>query len=214
MMREENNKSPEIGVQEVVETVEKYRKGFIHKKKAIPLGSGSVKKDNVPVDEVVEIINEQRKEQQLMTPYRKYRRMTSGSTQDEIDKHLSPKIKELKTIFEENGVLMEWEKIVDNAVKDCTDGYGITNAKTEEYLGRSAGTTEDFLKVEVQEFIIKKLEGHELIKQYIRLNREFEKRVKVENREQDVKNENEKRAQKSPKEKDYQKKRGVEAKEM
>jgi hypothetical protein len=53
------------------------------------------------------------------------------------------------------------------------------------------------------------LEDHELIKRYMVLNKEFEQRVKEENREKDEKNMNEKRAQKSPKQSRYQKKRGV-----
>jgi hypothetical protein len=53
------------------------------------------------------------------------------------------------------------------------------------------------------------VEGHELIQKYMVLNKEFEHRIKEENREKDVKNVNEKWAQKSPKQQQYRKKRRV-----
>jgi hypothetical protein len=73
-------------------------------------------------------------------------------------------------------------------------------------IGKAFGGYSDILKYRVQEKLIKRLEDHELVKKYTILNKEFEKRVKEENRETDTKNMNEKRAQKSPKQGRYQKK--------
>lgn len=69
------------------------------------------------------------------------------------------------------------------------------------------------LKIEVQELIIERLQEHELIKRYIKLNKEFERRVKEENRERDEKKASENRAPTSQQQKSYQKKRGVERKD-
>lgn len=63
------------------------------------------------------IIKEQRKEQRL---YKKHVFRDEPS-----DICLSPKIEELKTIFEENGEMMEWERIMENSVDVLSEGYGI-----------------------------------------------------------------------------------------
>lgn len=95
--------------QAVVETVDKYRKGVLHKEKTVLTKSDLVKKDNIPVDEVVMIINDQRAK--MIRSYKKYTGGHDCSPEDTINKHLSPKIKELKVIFEEHDVIMEWERI-------------------------------------------------------------------------------------------------------
>lgn len=49
--------------EEVVETVEKYRKGILDKEITVPSESGTIKKDNVSPDTVVDMINQQRQEE-------------------------------------------------------------------------------------------------------------------------------------------------------
>jgi hypothetical protein len=56
----------------------------------------------------------------------------------------------------------------------------------------------DILRTDVQKQIIKNCEKHDLIKTYNDLNKNFEKRVKVEKGEADEVNDNEKRITKSP----------------
>jgi hypothetical protein len=48
--------------QEVVEVVDKYRKGLLDKEIMALSGSGSLSKDNISPSKVVEIINKKRKE--------------------------------------------------------------------------------------------------------------------------------------------------------
>lgn len=214
MMTGTEEVTPKMTEAEVLEMVDKFRKGVSHKKRTVPYDAKVIRKDNVSTTEVVDIINQQREEQTSTRSYLQYSSPENMNIKHRIEKSLSPKIKELKAIFEEAGAVMEWERIVDETVLGTTDGYGLDESNVQEYLSRVEGNSEeDDLKVEIQENIIKNLEGHDLIKQYIRLNENFYKRIKEENREIDVKNANEKRAQKSPKEKSYQKKRGVDSKE-
>jgi hypothetical protein len=103
----------------------------------------------------------------------------------------------------------EWEKIVNEVAKEEAIAYGVEQSTSKVFLGKASGDFSDCMRYRVQEKLIKRLEDHELIKKYTVLNKEFEQRVKEENREKDVKNINEKRAQKSPKQSQYLKKRGV-----
>lgn len=131
---------------------------------------------------------------------------------DLLENVVSPKYMELKAIFKEEGKEMDWEGIVSAQVKELDD-YNLLEGTLEECTGNVAVPLDrlDPLRLEVQQSIIKKCEAHELIKTYNKLNKEFESRVKDENREMDVKNRNEKRGQKSLQEKLHSKKRGVEA---
>jgi hypothetical protein len=105
---------------------------------------------------------------------------------------------------------MEWEKIVEEVTKEEQVACGVlVPAPVEVLVTKAKGDFSDCMRYRVQEKIIKRVEGHELIQKYTVLNKEFEHRVKEENREKDMKNINEKRAQKSPKQGQYQKKRGV-----
>jgi hypothetical protein len=129
-----------------------------------------------------------------------------------IDKCLSPKIEELQAIFEANEMSMEWDKITEEVTQEEMKEQAVDVLEREEpkrYLTKVSGDYTDWLKYHIQQKLIKRLEGHELIQKYMVLNHEFENRVKEENREKDVKNINEKMVQKSPKEYLYQKKRGV-----
>jgi hypothetical protein len=137
--------------------------------------------------------------------------LESGDYERKINECLSPKLKELKAIFEDNEMSMEWNKIADEVAKEEMNEQGLSDkVETKYYLTKASGDYTDWVRYHVQQKLVKRLEGHELIQKYTILNKEFENRVKEENREQDEKNINEKRAQKSPKQSLYQKKRGVE----
>jgi hypothetical protein len=128
---------------------------------------------------------------------------------DKVNECLSPKLDEIKMIFEKNDSAIEWEKIVNEVAKAEAKVCGQGKTPPKELISRAVGNYSDILRYRVQEKLIKRLEDHELVRRYTILNKEFEKRVKEENREMDEKNINEKRAQKSPKQSRYQKKRGV-----
>jgi hypothetical protein len=96
----------EITEQKVVDMVEKYRKGLLkihEEKEAQRLSSGpsTLKKDNVPSSEVVMIINEQRKKEKEIKSYKKLSwPLDQVTMKGKINECLSPKISELKAIFE------------------------------------------------------------------------------------------------------------------
>jgi hypothetical protein len=212
------NVPKDIPEQEVVEMVKKYKKGLLkikeEKDKHSPSpGPSTLKKDNVNPSEVVTIINEQRKKEKESRSYQKLSWPLSQVTiKGKINDCLSPKVNELKAIFEENEMTMEWEKIADEVAAEEMKEQGAGVSKKEEtkfYLDKASGDYRDWLKYHIQQKLVKRLEGHELIQKYMVLNQEFETRVKEENREKDMKNINDKRAQKSPKQSLYQKKRGV-----
>jgi hypothetical protein len=152
-----------------------------------------------------------REEEKVERSYQKFswpqKRLTT--VMEKIDECLSLKLDELKSIFDENELSMEWEKIVEEVAKKEIENQGAAESPAKEFLTKSIGGYADLMKYRVQEKLIRRLEDHELIKRYTVLNKEFEQRVKEENREKDEKNMNEKRAQKSPKQSRYQKKRGV-----
>lgn len=209
--KQEDSASEEVRVSEeqVVEEVNKLRKGIAKAEKTIPEGPGDKKKDNVPTQEVVDIINQQREEERLKTPYANLSLPSDYMTYEEMLKQcVSPKMKELEKIFEEQGERMEWERIVNETSKSIAKDKPV-----ESMCSPAVGNFTDLLRCAVQRNIVEKLETHDVIKKYNDLNKNFEVRVKEENREVDEKNVNDKRAQKSPKQIDYQKKRGVESKE-
>lgn len=70
----------------------------------------ALKKDNVSMEELVNIINEQKKEQKLLVPYQSFVASPFWSLMDKM-RVISPKVKELAEIFMMAGEEMEWEKI-------------------------------------------------------------------------------------------------------
>jgi hypothetical protein len=104
---------------------------------------------------------------------------------------------------------MEWEKIANEVAVQEMEEQGIKDkVDMQTYLEKASGDYTDWVKYHIQQKLVKRLEGHELIQKYMILNKEFESRVKDENHEKDEKNINEKRAQKSLKQSLYQKKQG------
>lgn len=192
--------SPQISEEKVVEEIGKYRKGFVGKDKTIPEGSTRRKVDNVSTDEVVEIIQEMRKQE--YTPYHVTTEQAKGA---------SPKVKELQELFEDNGQQMAWERLVENVVEDFASELEMMIEKASEMVAAEARLDGmNGARVVLNEMIISKAEEHPFIKEYNNLNRRFEMRVKVENKTRDDKKAHGKRDEKSPKQKEYQKKRGVE----
>lgn len=116
-----------ISKQDIVETVGKYRKGFLGKEKFILSRSGVIKKDNVSTEEVVAIINEQRKEEKLIrTPYKKFvytSEVKLMSYKDQLKKVMSLKVDELRKIFEQEDKEMEWNQIVKSTVEKIMEGF-------------------------------------------------------------------------------------------
>jgi hypothetical protein len=113
----------DVSEQEVVEMIEKYRKGLLRikedKDKKSSSGSSTLKKDNVSPVEVVTIINEQRKKEKKIKSYQKLSwPLNKVTMKGKIDDCLSPKVNELKAIFEENEMSMEWEKIAEEVAAE------------------------------------------------------------------------------------------------
>jgi hypothetical protein len=149
---------------------------------------------------VVTIINEQRKKEKEIKFYQKLSwPLDQVTMKGKINECLSPKINELKAIFKDNEMSMEWEKIADEVAKQEMKEQGLSDkVEMKYYLAKASGNDyTDWVKYHIQQKLVKQLEGHELIQKYMVLNKEFESRVKEENREKDEKNINEKRAQKS-----------------
>jgi hypothetical protein len=98
-----------VNEQEVVEIVGKYGKGLLDEEVVKSSRSISLKNDNVSPSEVVKIIDKQRKEKKVERFYQKFswpqKRLTTVT--DKINEALSPKLKELKSIFDENESSME-----------------------------------------------------------------------------------------------------------
>jgi hypothetical protein len=203
-------KVDQVKEQEVVEIIDKYRKDLLEEEVNTSLKSISLNRDNVSPDKMVDIIKEQRKEVKMERFYQKDSwPIRNPLVKDKVNECLLPKLDEIKTIFEENELTMEWEKIVNEMAKVEAKACGQKETLPKELISRAVGNYSDILRYHVQEKLIKRLEDHKLVKKYTILNKEFEKRVKEENRETDVKNMNEKRVQKSPKQSYNQKKRGV-----
>lgn len=195
--------------EQVVDEVYKLRKGISKAEQLVVIEASDKKMDNVTTEEVVDIINQQRKDDQLKPPYE------NMLIPDEslllpyahwLTKYVHPKFKELEEIFEEAGERMEWERIVADRAQSV-------QKSVESITSPAAGNRSDMIRCGIQRQIVERLDNHEVVQKYNALNKDFGIRVKQENWETDEKNINEKRAQKSPKEKDYQKKRGVDTNE-
>jgi hypothetical protein len=152
-----NKKEEEISEQEVVDTVEKYRKGLLKIKeekeaKRMSPGSSTLKKDNVLPLEVVKIINEQKKKDKEIKFYQKLSwPLKQVTMKGKIDECLSPKIKELKAIFKENEMSMEWKKIADEVVVQEMEEQGVSDkVEMKYYLDKASGDYTDWLKYHVQ----------------------------------------------------------------
>jgi hypothetical protein len=92
----------------MVEVVDKYRKGLLDEEVKMFSGSSSLKKDNVSPLKVVKIINEKRKEEKEKRIYEKLNwSLSTMMMKRKINKCLSLKIEELRSIFEENESNME-----------------------------------------------------------------------------------------------------------
>jgi hypothetical protein len=91
---------------------------------------------------------------------------------DKINECLSPKLDELKAIFDKNESSMEWEKIVDEFAKEEMIACGVQQSPSKVFLTKALGDFSDCMRYRVQEKIIKRLEDHELIKKYTVLNKE------------------------------------------
>lgn len=94
----------------VVEEVYKLRRGISKAERTVPIGASDKKIDNVMTEEVVEIINQQRKDDQLKPPYKNMSipEEAWGKPYDLLLKDfISPKLKELKEIFEDAGERMK-----------------------------------------------------------------------------------------------------------
>jgi hypothetical protein len=209
--KEKGRSTQKVSEEEVVETVGKFRQGLLDEEAKTSSGPISLKKDNVSPLKVVKIIDEKRKEDKEKKTYQKLTWPLPVMTmKGKIDECLSPKIEELKSIFAENDSSMEWMKIVDEVTKEEQTACGVLElALADSLIAKVKGDFSDCRRYHVQEKIIRRVEGHKLIQKYTVLNKEFEHRIKEENREKDVKNVNEKRAQKSPKQQQYRKKRGI-----
>lgn len=146
--KKDDSVSEEVRVMEeqVVEEVNKLRKGISKAKKTIPEGSGDKKKDNVLTQEVVDIINKQRKEERLKKPYKNLSLPSDYMSYEDLLKEcVSPKMNELKKIFEEQGENMEWECIVNETLRS------IARVKPVETMCLPAvGNYTDLLRCAVQ----------------------------------------------------------------
>jgi hypothetical protein len=101
--QEERKEIIKANEQEVVEVVVKYRKGLLDEEGRVDAGSSSLKKDNVSPSQVVKIIDEQRKEEKEMRQYQRLPWPLKKLTmKDKINECLSPKLDELRDIFDEN----------------------------------------------------------------------------------------------------------------
>jgi hypothetical protein len=75
---------------------------------------------------------------------------------EKINEGLSPKLNELKTIFDQNELSKEWTKIADEVTQAEMNEQGLS-AKVERrlYLDGASGDYTDWLKYRVQERLIK-----------------------------------------------------------
>lgn len=97
-----SDQPPLISKQKVVEVIDKFRKGMESDVVEEPSRPTEVRTDNVSTEEVVGIINEQRKEQKLIS-YQKFVSPPNFSRGEQL-RLLSPKVEEIKSI------LFRWEK--------------------------------------------------------------------------------------------------------
>lgn len=186
-----------IGKQEVVEVIDKFRKGLDTTETAKYSRPGVLRTNNVSTKKVVDIINEHRKERRS-TSYQKYL-SPLNITPDAQLKLASPKVEELKSIFMDASEGMEWEKIDNETKMELKKRWRWQGKIKEDFLKQDNGFTD--LGGELKERLIEKAEDHVVNQEYMKLNSGFVKRVKDENREVDIRNVNEKRAQKSQKKK-------------
>jgi hypothetical protein len=111
-------KIDQVKEQEVVEIIDKYRKDLLEEEVNTSLKSSLLKKDNVSPSEVVDIIKEQRNQDKMERFYQKGSwPIKNPLVKDKVNECLSPKLDEIKMIFEKNESAMEWKKIVDKMAK-------------------------------------------------------------------------------------------------
>lgn len=124
---------PRISEEEVVNVINKSRKGIEDKDELGRKEKKELRKDNVTTEEVVNINKERRKEQKLLVPYQTYVSPSNLSPSEKLEIAI-PKVKELETIFTLTGESMEWEKIEETLKGDKykVDLFAI-GAGEEEY---------------------------------------------------------------------------------
>ncbi|RGB34939.1 hypothetical protein C1646_759925 [Rhizophagus diaphanus] len=110
---------------QVVDTVNKYRMGVVEEVEQSTETSKKSQKDNVSMDEVVQLITDPRKEREeekkseaVCIPYQKICKPEWGK---EVASYVDPKYEEVKDIFKQCGEEMEWEAI-ETKVKDNNSG--------------------------------------------------------------------------------------------
>lgn len=111
---------PMISEEGVGNVIDKLRESIEDKDEMERKEKRLLRKDNVTTEEVVDIINEQRKEQKLIIPYQRYSSPSNLSASEKLQL-TSPKLKELEAIFTLAGESMEWEKIEKEAVVEETN---------------------------------------------------------------------------------------------
>jgi hypothetical protein len=143
-------KIDQVKEQEVVEIIDKYRKDLLEEKVNTLLKSSSLKKDNVSPSEVVDIIKKQRKKDKMERFYQKGSwPIKNPLVKDKVNECLSPKLDEIKMIFEKNESAMEWEKIVDEVAKAEAKACGQGEMPPKELISRAVGNYSDILRYHV-----------------------------------------------------------------
>lgn len=100
-----------ITEEQVVKKVNKYRKGISKAEKTVSEETSEKKMDNVMIEEMMNIINQQRKEKRLLKPPYKNLFIPKDKKllpyRELLTMYVSLKLNELKNIFEEAGEHME-----------------------------------------------------------------------------------------------------------
>ncbi|PKY55651.1 hypothetical protein RhiirA4_427666 [Rhizophagus irregularis] len=130
--------------------------------------AGPLKRDNVPTQEVVEIIKEYRTNEKIK--YDQYKTSTN-------DKDIKTKLQEIKNIFDQTSNEMEWEKINHQAASEIIKEVNLVGL---EDLRVWALEKNNFFRI--GEKIISLAEQNEIMNEYTTLNDNFTKRLKDENR--------------------------------
>jgi hypothetical protein len=153
-----------------------------------------LKKDNVSPDEVVEIVNALR-DSEKKNNIRSYEPITTNRTARDYNAELiDTKYNHLMSIFIKSGNSedeMEWENIKTNAQKEAS--LVIFSEKNWGEIGKVNDRT---VNEKLHAVLI--AEKSQVVAKHNALNLAFEKRMKTENRNRDLKNENDKRVNKSP----------------
>ncbi|PKY52613.1 hypothetical protein RhiirA4_470358 [Rhizophagus irregularis] len=141
--------------------------------------SKTLKRDNVALEEVVEIIKEHRTKQKI-----EYVQLQDSASKKEITR----KMREVKDIFYDTSNGMEWEKINIDAIMELKEEMDIDGMETFN----------EWMKEENNFFLLGKkiislAEQNKILLEYTTLNDDFTKSLRDENRYQDEKEVGDKR---------------------